>query len=235
MSKIRFHIPKELIANIISIEDKSLLHKIKNVLSLKVNETVYIFDGQGNEYIYKICEINRNSVKISMERTEIKKCENTAKIILAVPLLKEQKLDLIFQKAAELGVKAFLPFICERSIREKPSSAKIERWKKIAHEATRQSQRLWIPEIRSVISFEELVKQESSLKLAASIKGKIMQEVDAKADNILIAIGPEGDFSDNEYLKLEKYGFSFIKLSKNILRTETACIFSVGLVNYFIE
>jgi 16S rRNA (uracil1498-N3)-methyltransferase len=155
-------------------------------------------------------------------------------ITLGIPLIKEQKMDLILQKATELGAWSFQPFICQRSIREKPSTAKKERWMKIVQEATRQSERLWLAQINDVIDFSDLIKREFGLKLAASIEGqKIMDIPKAHVNRTLLLIGPEGDFSAEEYEKLKTESFSLLKLSENILRVETASIIASGLIAYF--
>jgi len=234
MSKVRLYLPKNRISNIIALEDKESLHKANDVLSLKKGEKIYIFDGEGAEYRYQINEAERK--RITLKKEAIERTENMPEkiITLGIPLIKEQKMDLILQKATELGVWSFQPFICQRSIREKPSTAKKERWMKIIQEATRQSERLWLAQINDVIDFSDLIKRDFGLKLAASIEGqKIMDIPKAHVNRTLLLIGPEGDFSAEEYEKLKAESFSLLKLSENILRVETASIIASGLIAYF--
>lgn len=235
MSKVRLYLAKDRISDIMALEDKESLHKAKDVLSLKKGEKIYIFDGEGTEYRYQINEIERKRITLKKEATERTESMPEKIITLGVPLVKEQKMDLILQKATELGIWSFQPFICQRSIREKPSAGKKERWVKIVREAARQSERLWLAQINDVIDFNDLIKHNFSLKLAASIKGqKITGIPEKKCCRILLLIGPEGDFSAEEYEKLKTENFFFLKLSENILRVETASIIASGLTAYFL-
>jgi len=235
MSKVRLFFPKYELCDVITINDKDILHKTNDVLSLKKGQHIYLFDGEGTEYRYQIIEISRKCVSLKKEALEQTGDTPLVKITLALPLIKEQKLELILQKATELGIWAYQPFICERSIRERPSSGKMKRWTKIVQEATRQSNRLWIAQINEVIDFDTLIKQDFSVKLAASIDGQNITDIaKEKCHKILLTIGPEGDFSPHEYEKLKDNGFLFLKLSENILRVETASIFASGLTNYFL-
>jgi len=235
MSKVRLFFPKSEIYDVVAIKDKDILHKTNDVLSLKKGESIYLFDGEGMEYRYQIIETSHKCVSLKKEAVERASKEPSVKITLGLPLIKEQKLELILQKATELGIWAYQPFICERSIRERPSSGKRERWTKIVQEATRQSNRLWIAQINEIIDFDTLIKQDFSVKLAASIDGQNITDIaKEKYHKILLIAGPEGDFSPNEYKKLKDNGFRFLKLSENILRVETASIFASGLANYFL-
>lgn len=232
MSKIRVYIPSQSIKEIIEISENETIHKIKNVLRLKQDDFIGIFDGKGKEYSYDLIEIKKNAIYLKKNRLERKQDCQKRKIILGFPLTREEKIDFILQKATELGVSDFMPFISERSINVKPSASKLERWKKIILEATRQSGRLWMPALNNVIEFSEVCKCHYPIKLAAAIKGADpdnLTPIDAK--EILVLIGPEGDFSKKEYDSLAKNNFKFIKLSDNILRVETAAIFAAGLLN----
>jgi len=235
MSKVRLFFPKDKISDIVVINDKETLHKTNDVLVLKKGERVYLFDGEGTEYRYQISEANRKYISLKKEAVERTVSSPKEKITLAIPLLKEPKLELILQKATEFGIWSFQLFTCERSIHGQPSSGKKERWKKIIDEATRQSDRLWTAQINEIVDFETLTKQDFSLKIAASITGqKITGIIKEKCPKTLLVIGPEGDFSPNEYEKFKISGFKFLKLSENILRVETAAIVASGLINYFL-
>ncbi|MCK9615459.1 MAG: 16S rRNA (uracil(1498)-N(3))-methyltransferase [Candidatus Omnitrophica bacterium] len=235
MSKVRLFLPKNEICDVVTVKDKDILHKANDVLALKKGQHVYLFDGEGMEYRYQITETSRRCISLKKEAVECTSNAPLEKITLGLPLLKEQKIELILQRATELGVWAYQPFICERSIREHPSSGKKERWIKIVQEATRQSSRLWLAQINEIIDFETLIKQDFSLKIAASIEGqKIIDITKEKYRKILLMIGPEGDFSPQEYEKLKANGFIFLKLSENILRVETAAIMASGIINYFL-
>lgn len=236
MSKVRIYVEPSRINDFIKIEARDVIHKIKDVLRFVEGEDVYIFDGEGKEYVYKIEAVKKDCLSLRQESLQREKTPPPRKVILGFPLIKEDKVDLILQKATELGVFAFAPFMCEHSIRIKPSEAKIQRWQKIVTEAVRQCGRLWLPQIYLICGFDDIVKSSCKVKLAASYEGKSLGELinseQLKEGEIFVVVGPEGDFSSWEYEVLDKNGFIRLKLSSNILRVETAAIFAVGLVNY---
>lgn len=233
MLKIRIYIESKDINDSIEIKDKGLIHKIRNVLRLKKGDSLYVFDGQGSEYQCRIEAIAKKSVLIKRESLSKSSSAQNRRIILGFPLVKEDKIDFILQKATELGVDGFIPFVCERSLKVKISDQKLKRWERIIIEALRQSERLWMPSLEEVLDFQEIVNVSYKVKIAVSVKGeKISSVLDGQEEEILILVGPEGGFSPSEYSKLEDSNFKFLKLSSHILRVETASIFSVGLVNY---
>ncbi|MBU0693685.1 MAG: 16S rRNA (uracil(1498)-N(3))-methyltransferase [Candidatus Omnitrophica bacterium] len=233
MSKIRVYIEPEKISEFIDLDEKGIIHKVKDVLRLKVNEELYIFDGKGREYLYEIKKLKNRSVLIEKKAIEKEQSLPEKKIILGFPFLKEEKIDFILQKATELGVFAFIPFICERSIRMVPSPNKLTRWKKIIIEAARQSERLWIPQIYDALDFKEIAKSNYKVKLVAAFHGSNLEEIINKEwKEILIIVGPKGDLTQPELAKLKENNFQFVRLSSHILKAETAAIFAVGLINY---
>ncbi|MFA6281390.1 MAG: RsmE family RNA methyltransferase [Candidatus Omnitrophota bacterium] len=236
MSKVRIYIPEEETGVNLKIEDRKVLHKIKDVLALKTSEKIYTFDGHGKEYVYEIESINRHCISLTNRQLNRESKETKNKIVLAIPLLKEQKIEYILEKATEMGAAEFQPYVCERSIREKPSQGKTQRWARIIEEATRQSDRIWIPKINELANFDELIKKDFEVKLCASIGGEYIQSaLIPDAEKIFLMVGPEGDFSPQELVRMKTYGFTFMKLAENILRVETASIFMVGMVNYLLS
>jgi 16S rRNA (uracil1498-N3)-methyltransferase len=236
MSKIRLYLQKEQISENVNIVDRDVIHKLRDVLTVGRNERIYVFDGQGSEYSFRVEKLQKNSLLIRKEQSSRSEKETRKKIILGIPILKEQKIELIIEKATELGIYKFQPFICERSIRRPFSLQKIERFKKIIQEASRQSDRLWLPQIEETLAFEEIITRTYALKLCCFRNGERLTNISQYADKeIFIIAGPEGDFSDNEYSRLKANNFKFIKIAGHILRSETACLFCSGLVNYLLQ
>ena len=236
MAKVRIYIEPKDISDFIEIKNRDLIHKIRNVLRLKKGDEIFVFDGKGKECAYSIEELGEKY--ILAKRGVILRQSNSLdkKVLLAFPLTKEGKVDFILQKATELGVAGFIPFTCERSIKYGPSAKKKQRWNRIIAEATRQSQGVWLPFLEDTVSFNELIKRDCKLKIAGSFNGKSLGSVLLKeAEDVFVIVGPEGDFSLSEYKKLKDNSFKFIRLSSNILRVETACIFFVGLINHIIN
>ncbi|MBN3041284.1 MAG: 16S rRNA (uracil(1498)-N(3))-methyltransferase [Candidatus Omnitrophica bacterium] len=236
MSKIRIYIKSQDIKDSLIVKDREVLNKLKNVLRLNAEDDIRVFDGKGKEYAYTIENISKKS--ISLKNKSIVKAEPEPKkhISLAFPLAKEEKIDFILQKATELGAGAFIPFVCERSLHFSVTSRKIERWQKIIIEATRQSERLWLPVLRQACSFSEMLAGSYDIKFALSISGKTLNRyISEKNNRILLAVGPEGDFSSRESKLLEDKVFQFLSISYNTLRLETAAIFATGLINHHLR
>ena len=234
MSKVRIYIRPQEISDFIDIKNKDIIHKIRNILRLEKNQTVYIFDGEGKEYIYRIEVITKKNILIRKRKISVNSLPSNKRLILGFPVIREEKTGFILQKATELGVSGFIPFTCERSMRVKSSAKKLQRWHKIVIEAVRQSERLWLPSLNSILDFTSLLKSSYDAKLAASIQGKHLGGVLSRAaQSVLLVVGPEGDFSPEEYTQFKEKGFNFIKLSSHILRTETAAMFGVGLIDNF--
>ncbi len=233
MSKVRIHIQPKDINNFIEIKDKNLVHKIRNVLRLEKEDFLHIFDGQGKEYLYGIEAITKKSISIKRDSLSKSSLAPDRRIILGFPLVKEDKIDFILQKATELGVEGFIPFVCERSLKTKVTDRKLERWERIITEALRQSGRLWMPSLKEVLDFQGITNVSYKIKLVASAKGEKLSSLIDGQEEVFVLIGPEGGFSPLEYKQLQQNNFKFLKLSSHILRVETASIFSVGLINYF--
>lgn len=204
-------------------------------------------DNDKIEVIYDndlyICNVILNELPwvdiVSKEEGKIEDKE----IILAIPLLKEQKMDLVLQKATELGVTKIIPVTMERSIVKLADSKevkKIDRWSKICKEASEQSKRNSIPVISNIMTLKELVKEEGIKIVCSTIEKennlkKFLTE-HKNYDKIIIVVGPEGGISSKEEEYLVSEGFTRVSLGKRIMRVETVPIFILSALNYeFME
>lgn len=163
----------------------------------------------------------------------------TPKLVLIIPFLKEAKMDFIFQKGTELGIREFIVVPTERSIvkvEEKKEASKVERWSRICKEAAEQSMQVLIPSVRierKIETLENLV----GIKLLCSTQEKektikkILKNVGI-CDTINLMIGPEGGFSSNEEIYFEKKGFTKVSLGTSIMRVETVPIFLSSIIRY---
>lgn len=219
------------------------VNHILNVLRLEVGDEIEVFDSQAKVYKAEIQETKKDQVvariiKEIKENTELK-----VDITLAQCLPKGKKMDLIIQKATELGVNHILPVISERSIPkiEEKEDRKLEHWGMIAKEAAEQSGRSRIPEISHLLHFTELLKEAKIYKLALipwegekknRITGSLANGLTGK---LLIIIGPEGGFSSEEVKQAKKAGIKPVSLGKRILRSETAAIFSLAVAVSALE
>lgn len=227
----RFFIPQEQIP-IITGSDA---HQIKDVLRMNSGDELELLDGSGKIYTVKISEISKDKIicKIISERSEDKAQKVSVTIAQCLP--KAKKMDLIIQKCTELSVNKIIPTLSERSIAK---GNKLDRWKKIAKEAAEQSGRSTIPEIFPLTKFEDVLKLKKDYDLAL-IPWELEKETSLKKilttdpfNRLLITIGPEGGFSKEEVDQAIAAGFKPITLGKNILRTETAGMSILSMINY---
>ena len=225
--------------NKFTLNNDDLYHIIK-VMRMKTGDNVEIVYNQ-NVYL---CELNINeNVEIKKIKLYSENIKNEIKRVLIIPLLKEQKFDLILQKATELGVDEIIPVEMERSIVKLTNDKiekKLERWTKICKEASEQSKRTDIPTITRVKKLSEL-KDLDGLKMVCSTTEKenllkIFLTDNTNYDKINIVIGPEGGISPREEDKLVELGFQRVSLGKRIMRVETVPMFVLSVLNYeFME
>ena len=190
-----------------------------------------------NSRLY-ICNITLDklpSVSIIKEEESLVKELN---VTLVVPLLKEQKFDLILQKSTELGVSEIIPVNMERCLVKQSDreEKKVERWNKICKEAAEQSKRTSIPVVTPVKNLKDLVNMEG-LKVVCSTSEKANNikkflTVNNKYDKIIIVVGPEGGISNKEEEFLANNGFTRVSLGNRIMRVETVPIFIMSILNY---
>jgi 16S rRNA (uracil1498-N3)-methyltransferase len=209
-------------------------HHLYNVLRHNVGDKILAFDGKLNEYLCEIVEIQKNRARIK----KIEKIENIEydfNIAIAPALIKKENFELMLEKVVEIGVKEIYPIITKYSvvkIREKK-----ERWEKIILNACKQSRRQIIPKLHNILTLNEIaqISKNYSLKLFANPKSSRNLFSFEKADSVIILIGPEGGFSNEEENYLKSNGFFDFSLGNFILRSETAAIVSVGLIAHFLR
>lgn len=214
------------------------IHHIKNVMRMKIDDRIeVVFDKK----LY-ICNIDSMEPLI-LSIIDIINEENKINldVIVALGLVKEQKMDLILQKLTELGVNEIIPVNMERSIvklDDNKISKKMIRWNTICKGASEQSKRTSVPIIHDVINLKDLTKIDGDVRLVASTKEKdkllncYLQNIDNCA-KIVVVIGPEGGISDREEDYLFDNGYSPVSFGNLIFRVETACIYVASILNYY--
>jgi len=242
----RFFISQPVISgNIITMQDKEQVHHLKSVLHLKLKEPVVVFDKDGNEYSCLVSGLG-NSVALEIKNRRVFDKANiklTFTIACAIP--KKAKFDDIVDKLTQLGVAKIIPLITERVVVKfdrKKESLRLGRWRKIAQSAAEQSQRRDIPEITTINNFKELLSLSPcfDLKLIPTLSGqrKSLEQVFSLSSfssmvNILVLIGPEGDFSDEEINLAKGAGFIPITLGDLVLRVDTAAIAVASYIRFY--
>ena len=237
-SKIRLYFSKELKANLQSNLSAEQSHYIKNVMRLKPGDTISLFNSLNGEWRAKIVNHNKENTTFIVEKL-IKSKKPETDIWLAFSPIKKSYLDMMVQKTTELGIRKFIPILSDRTI---VKEINIERLKKIIIEASEQSNRISVPEIKNLeplTSFLNKFPNEGSLIFCdincdkSDLKNILSKK---KKGAVCILIGPEGDFSEKErQLIIEKKEIFSLSLANNILRAETAAIASVTIVNYHLN
>lgn len=216
----------------LSLEDS---HHVKNVMRNRLGDQVELV-AKGGAAIYEISSLD-DLVRLNF-LMELNEHKERLDITLVQGLVTDKKMSSIIQKATELGVKTVIPFAAERSV-VKLKEGKLERWNKIAKEASEQSKRQYIPEVLEIVNLNELEKLNADIKILCSVNEKQMNlkaliSKYKKNDSILIVIGPEGGFSDKEESSLLDNGFIKASLGSLVLRTETASSFVLSAINYHL-
>ncbi|MEW6008068.1 MAG: RsmE family RNA methyltransferase [Candidatus Omnitrophota bacterium] len=241
----KFFVPQANISEKeIIIADKAQIHHLKNVLRRKPGDLIIIFDEAANEFTCNIRSFEKN--KIIAYIKNIKKAVNLdkPKIILACAMPKKGKFDLIVEKTTELAVDEIIPLITERSIikLDENCESKINRYQRIAQEASKQCGRLSIPVISKLIKLSKLAENFSSFDLILmpnlSSKSRInifnASNLLKSKKNILILIGPEGDFTPGEVNLAKKSNAIMLSLGETTLKVETAAIICVGIISLLL-
>ena len=235
--KIRIYFSDKIQSDLMAHLPKEQSHYLKDVMRLKVGDTFSVFNSQG-EWKASIQNYEKQTVKIKiLEKLRDKK--NEKNIWLAFTPIKQNPLNFIIQKGTELGVQKFIPILSERTA---VKDINAERVKKIIIESAEQSNRISVPEISKLETLKFFLssfpKKGCLIFCDINCDKSDLKNIVAKKDigPICILIGPEGDFSENErnlIINLEQS--KSISLAKNILRTETAAVAAVTLVNYHLN
>ena len=232
MSNIRLYYPNSIVENTTSLLSKEHTHYVANVMRLKRGSNINFFN-KGGEWVSEIVFLEKDRIEVKF-LNRLKKSVQTSSMELAICLVKKNPMEIILQKATELGVVKITPIISERT---EVKELNLERAKKIVIEATEQSNQLSPPEISKITKlkdFDNNLNETTKLFFAdINSKDKLKKE-DIKGDNLkTILIGPEGEFTPNERkMILENKNTISFSLSKNILKTETATISALSLVSY---
>jgi len=209
-------------SNIIIIKEKNIINRLKNVLRLKPNDSVIIFNNEKNEFLTKIELINNYCCELKV----IEKLNNQKnlefKINLFQAIIKKDKFEWVIEKGTEAGISSFFPIITERTIKK---SLNFDRLNKIAIEAAEQCKRIDVPKIYKIISFQDSIKMaDKKFSIILDPKGKKIKEYlneIKRHKEINIFCGPEGGWSEKELSLAEKNNFKVIRMEPFIFKSET--------------
>ena len=229
MSNIRLFFKESLSLNLISNLDKSQSHYLSKVMRSNIGQSFSLFNQSG-EWKAKIKEINKGIVEFSVIK-KLRSANNEKEIWLAFAPIKLNYLNLMIQKATELGVTKFIPILTERTIVRKLNDKRLN---KIIIEASEQSNRLKVPKLEKILKLNEFLKSNQNTNIIFGDLNTDNSKVNFKSsDPLCILIGPEGDFTVKErenILKLKK--LISLKINQNILRSETAAISMISIISF---
>jgi 16S rRNA (uracil1498-N3)-methyltransferase len=232
--------PENVENETLTIDGEEARH-ILSVLRHKAGDTISVVDGYGTRYNVLIEKTSETSLRGKILSLIRKENEPTCHVTLAQAICRQERMDFLIEKATEIGVSSVIPILTERSLIRISGIAlaktKVERWRRIAIAGMKQSLRTLLPEIQGVTKFEELPPQMKSydLCLIASLdrnsKGiRELHELRRRQKKILLIVGPEAGFAEEELALTEAQGAIPITLGTRRLRTETAGVVFLSLL-----
>jgi 16S rRNA (uracil1498-N3)-methyltransferase len=233
MSNIRLFFSESLSLNLTAKLDKSQSHYVSKVMRIKKSEVFSLFNSSG-EWEAIILDISKNIVEFNVTK-QLRQKENSKELWLAFSPIKSNYFNFMIQKATELGVTKFLPIIFDRTIVRKVNKERLE---KVIVEATEQSNRINIPTIEEPQSLDSFLNNNKTDLIFTDLNttNKKIDLNQLTSNPTCVIIGPEGDFSEEEREQILKYkGVQSIKINENILRSETAVISALSIINYVIN
>jgi 16S rRNA (uracil1498-N3)-methyltransferase len=239
----RFFIDKSMLQEGTAIISGNLFRHMAKVLRLKIGTSTMLIDEEGSRYTGIIRSIGRDSLSVTIEKTvQESRGEPGPRITLYQGLPKGNKMEFILQKTTELGVADIIPFVAVRSIPRLPKereNERLARWQAIAREAARQSNRSMSPNISLVRDFSEIpASSAQSVKLLLwekeqSNRLKAVLSERSVPESVAVMVGPEGGLAPEEAETAINAGFIPITLGSRILRTETAAIAILAILQFF--
>ena len=233
MSNIRLFFSATLSADMIDKLDKSQSHYLTKVMRIKKNEVFSLFNKNG-EWEAKVLGISKNIVEFKTTK-QLRQKENFKELWLAFSPIKSNYQNFMIQKATELGVTKFLPIIFDRTVVRKINKERLE---KIIIEASEQSNRINVPTIEDSQNLNGFLKKNLMDLIFTDLNSSNEKIDKSKLTDkpVCIIIGPEGDFSESEREEILSFNsVQAIKINENILRSETAVISAISIVNYAIN
>lgn len=232
---------KTLKNNVITISDKENYNHIAKSLRSKIGENILLIDENQIQYEGQIQDITSNSIEINVIKSYKSKRNLGFKLYLAQSPLRSDAQSLIVEKATELGVDGIYPIFTDNcALKKSVIEQKIPKWQKIMFEASKQCERAKIPTCFELSSMEKLIEKGNFDRILAftersadyKLKNYLREHSIVKNEKILIIIGPEGGFSQNEFEFFNKNKIITLSLGDLILRAETAVITALGNILY---
>lgn len=210
---------------------------ITRVLRLRENDVLTLFDGRGGEYGGRIAAFRKDSVLVDVQEHRATERESSLDLTLAQGVSRSERMDWVVQKATELGVSRIVPVLTERSVvrlDERQSERKLQHWRAITIAACEQCGRNRVPDVSSPTALHEMFRgmAPDATRVLLSPTGALPASALARSSKITMLIGPEGGLSDKEEEAATAAGFQRVQLGPRILRTETAAIAALAVLQH---
>lgn len=231
MSKTRIHVETPITAKSQIKLNGTRAQYVGRVLRLKINDDLTLFDGSGAEFLGTVKAINKSNAEIIVSRRIEKSVESPLRMHLLQGISRGERMNLVIQKATELGVNQITPIITDHSVVRlelRRAKKRLIHWRRIAISACEQCGRNVVPRINAPVGLQEWIDNngnEHDMRLILNPRASTsISSITAVESNLTLLIGPEGGFSDPEYLLTSSNGFKSIRFGPRIMRTETAAI-----------
>lgn len=230
----RIYSPQTLAENSTIELEQDASHHILNVLRMELGRPLKIFNGDGREFNALISAKNKKSAQLDIHSEIQTNTESPLKIQLAIGISKGERFEFVLQKSTELGVSSIVPLITERTevkLKADRLDKKIKSWNRIIIGACEQSGRTRIPELTAPLNFSDFIsKNQSGTKLVLHHRNSNALQTLERNESLTLLIGPEGGLSEKEILEANKNGFANVALGPRVLRTETAPIAALAIL-----
>lgn len=236
MRNPRIFTPQSLSAGATLALNEEASHHLARVLRFQVGNAITLFNGDGHEYAATISAIDKRSVTITINAVTAADRESPLAIHLGIAISKGDRMDLVVQKAVELGVSAITPLLSERvevRLQGERADKKLQHWQGIVIAACEQCARNRIPTLHPITSLHDWIDHvESEKKFVLHHRSETSLGAIAKPQNVALLVGPEGGLSEAEIAAAERKGFTSLRLGPRVLRTETAPLAAISVLQY---
>jgi 16S rRNA (uracil1498-N3)-methyltransferase len=207
------------------------------VLRLRDGDSLTLFDGRGGEYGARISGLRKDSVQVDVLEHREAERESALNLTLAQGISRGERMDWVMQKATELGVTRIIPVITERTmvkLDERQSEKKLQHWRGIAIAACEQCGRNRVPEVAAPIAYYDVIRaiEPGATRILLSPAGTLRASELPRSHHIAMLIGPEGGLSENEQDAAVAAGFQQVRMGPRVLRTETAAIAALTVLQH---
>jgi len=211
-------------------------HAMK-VLRIRLGEEIELFDGAGRVKVAQVTSLASKCVEFSvLSESQVTAVAPRIHLYQAIP--KGKNMDLIIQKAVELGVEEITPLVTQNTVAVSDApEKKVEKWQRVALEAAKQCKQAWMPKVNLPLPMNKLGTPTEELALVASLREnaqsmRAVVEAHQEVSSVSLLVGPEGDFTDDELSQAEQLGFLPITMGDLVLRVETATLYGISALRY---